>query len=561
MARLTGKALFFTTSPRSPEKMVPEIRLLADEFTGKKWDKTTQTDFSRQLAASDYFEGGSLNNPDFSARDRINRAPKALGFVRLEQTIGITPAGQELINNHDIADVLLRQLLKFQLPSPYHTLVKGGTVYRIKPYLEMLRLISHFGSLRFDEIQLFGLQLVNYTDFDIIVSKIEDYRDRLLHFNKTSKTYILEEKRKIVKQIYAEEIARGATHTRESAEQSEKKFIDTKLSNLRDYTDALFRYLRATGLVVISFSGRSLSIAKDRQEEVDYILRNIEREPIHFATVDSYINYLGNADTPTLLNDDIAYLKRRIEILRPKKKVEIDKKGDAKLLKKELSHLIETQRKNAIDTQISELKEFRNYDDVQNIFDLIQHDRQLYDAPLLLEWNTWRAMTMLDGGSIKASLKFDDYGQPMSTAPSNTADIIADYGSFGVAVEVTMTNRQRQFEAEGESVMRHTGKLVTETNKPHYCLLVAPTINPAVVAFFYALHRINISYYGGVSKAVPLSLPYFRKMLENARYSSYRPEPEKVREFFDKVHEAALNVGNEMEWLDKIHEMAINWSR
>jgi hypothetical protein len=31
-------------------------------------------------------------------------------------------------------------------------------------------------------------------------------------------------------------------------------------------------------------------------------------------------------------------------------------------------------------------------------------------------------MTMLDGGEIKANLKFDDFGNPMLTAQGNMAD-------------------------------------------------------------------------------------------------------------------------------------------
>lgn len=246
-------------------------------------------------------------------------------------------------------------------------------------------------------------------------------------------------------------------------------------------------------------------------------------------------------------------------MLRPAGEAVHKKAAGAPQLKKELSRLIDEKRRSVIASQTSALKDFESYDDVQNLFDLIIHDRQLYDAPLLLEWNTWRAMNMIDGGSIKASLKFDDNGKPMSTAPSNTADIIADYGSFGVAVEVTMTNRQRQFEAEGESVLRHTGRLVADTGKPHYCLLIAPTINPAVVAYFFALHHTNIAFYGGVPKAVPLSLPFFMKMLENARKASYRPGPEQVMDFFETAHEAALRVADENEWQEYINRLALNW--
>lgn len=62
---------------------------------------------------------------------------------------------------------------------------------------------------------------------------------------------------------------------------------------------------------------------------------------------------------------------------------------------------------------------------------------------------------MLDGGNIKANLKFDDFGNPMSTAQGNMADIVCDYGDFGLTVEVTMQSGQRQYETEGEPVTRH----------------------------------------------------------------------------------------------------------
>jgi hypothetical protein len=97
MARLSNKVLFFTTSPRTPAKMIPEIRLLYDKFEGKKWDKSTQEQFTDELVASSFFEGvGSPSDKAFSARDRITRAPKSLGFVDLKPCISITDAGRGL---------------------------------------------------------------------------------------------------------------------------------------------------------------------------------------------------------------------------------------------------------------------------------------------------------------------------------------------------------------------------------------------------------------------------------------------------------------------------------
>ena len=50
-----------------------------------------------------------------------------------------------------IDEAFTRQLLKFQLPSPYHT-QSSKIEFKVKPYLELLRLINDVGSLSKTEI-------------------------------------------------------------------------------------------------------------------------------------------------------------------------------------------------------------------------------------------------------------------------------------------------------------------------------------------------------------------------------------------------------------------------
>ena len=121
MAVLKNKVLFFTTSPRTPSKSIPEIKLLIDKFNGRTWDKALQEEFTKELATSNFFEGsGSKKHDSFSARDRITRAPKALGFVNLKPHISLTEAGNAFVNGKRPQEIFLRQVLKFQIPSPYH---------------------------------------------------------------------------------------------------------------------------------------------------------------------------------------------------------------------------------------------------------------------------------------------------------------------------------------------------------------------------------------------------------------------------------------------------------
>jgi hypothetical protein len=508
------------------------------------------------LREENFFNGEGTNDPAFSARDRINRAPKALGFVTLSPVISLTPAGQELIQSNRKEEIFLRQLLKFQLPSPYHKPTDQAAAFWIKPYLEIFRLIRHFGSLKFDELMIFGLQLVDYRLFDNIVSKIEQFRILKVQTEQNYKSFRNEYLTKELKAIYSEEITSGITKTRESNDASLAKFLQTKASNMRDYTDALFRYLRATGLVNISHIGKSISIAPEKVQEVDYFLQHTDREPCFVDNEDVYAQYLANLMIPQLFTDNRDLLLETIQREFPH--IKADNTFSISELKDILYDEINKRKEAIINEQITEIKDYHLYDDINITFNQII-DKSLYDAPLMLEWNTWRAMTMLDGGQVTANLKYDDFGNPMSTAQGNMADIVCDYGDFGLTVEVTMQMGQRQYEMEGEPVTRHLAKLKKETGKPSYCLFIAPEINEACIAHFYALHKMNISYYGGQSTIVPLPLNVFQKMVEDSYKASYIPQPQQVRHFFEHSNEIAATSVDEKEWYKEITTQALNW--
>lgn len=558
MAYLKSKTLFFTTSPRTPLKMIPEIEILAKGFEGKAWNLETQIDFIKQLAESKDFQGeGSTKEMALSARDRINRAPKALGFVDLKPVIKLTEPGERLISGKRTEEVLLRQLLKFQLPSPYHTTSKKfDGIFAVKPYLEIFRLIYELGRVSFDELMIFGMQITHYEKFDSIVSKIRQFRRFKAYTTAGYKVFKGEYLRKEVEEIYGEDIDSGNTKTRESKDASLDKFVRTKAGNMRDYADACFRYLRATGMVEISQRGYSISIMPEKKREVAFFLNHIDRRPIYINDEEKYKKYLFDSSLPVLYSDDRKRLLRQIsEVIGS---VEGMTEETTEQLKDKLDAVIQDRKAVILKNQIRNLKEYKEYDDIMAIFKDIKSNA-LYDAPLMLEWNTWRAMTMLDGGNIKANLKLDDKGQPMSTAQGNMADIVCDYGDFGLAVEVTLQSGQRQYEMEGEPVSRHLAKLKKETGKDAYCLFIAPKINESCIAYFYALHTMNIAFYGGQSVIVPLELDVFIHMVKQSYRAGYVPDSRQVKGIFEYSLEQAKAARDENEWYAKIKKKALNW--
>lgn len=483
-------------------------------------------------------------------------SPKSLGFVVQSPTIQLTPAGMELVTSRRKEEIFLRQLLKFQIPSPYHIPTENSADFWIKPYLELFRLIRHFGSLKFDELRIFGLQLVDYHQFNNIVAKIDQFRIAKAQNEGNYKRFRAEYLETELREIYSDDINSGNTRTRETNDASIAKFLKTKASNMRDYADACFRYLRATGLVNISHLGKSISIVPEKIQEVDYFLEHADREPCFIDDERQYIAYLGNQQIPTLLTDNRELLEQKIRSEFPQ--LQISETLTLQELKNIFADALESRKELILTEQVAAIKDYRLFEEINTTFEQIL-DNSLYDTPLMLEWNTWRAMTMLDGGSIKANLKFDDFGNPMSTAQGNRADIICDYGDFGLTVEVTMQSGQRQYETEGEPVTRHLAKYKRETEKPAYCLFIAPTINDACKAHFYALHRMNIQYYGGTSTIVPLPLSVFIKMVEDSYNAGYVPEPRHIQRFFERSNELANATDNEVDWYNGITQEALNW--
>ena len=559
MARIDNKLLFFTTSPRTPAKMIPEIQLLHENFSGLSWNKSTQEQFIDKLAQSDFFEGkGSPTDKAFSARDRINRAPKALGFINLKPHIELTEARIAFVYGKRPQEIFLRQLLKFQLPSPYHVEHQNiiGT-FCIRPYLEILRLVRELEYITFDEFKIFAVQMTDYHKFNTIKESILCFRQGKEENKGQYKRFVNSVWENAILEIHSDRIAAGKTRTRETNDASLKKFIATQKSNMRDYADACFRYLRYTGLISISHRSRSISIFSDKIVEVDFILSTVSRDPVFIDDIDAYKAHLFSANSPVLYTDNRDNIVDILMRIGSFTKRELADKNLDEL--KDLRDKIVKQHKDAvIHEQVAEIKSYALYSEIIDTFNEIISD-EYYDAPLMFEYNTWRAMTMLDGGNIKGNFNFDDAGQPLSTAAGNMPDIECDYDDFSLSVEVTLQSGQRQYESEGEPVARHYGQLKKRTGKDTYCLFIAPTINPATLAHFYGLNHLSIALYGGKSKIIPLELDQFMRLIENSYNYKTQPVPNDIRRFLDYAIKLCEKATDENHWRCGIQACVDTW--
>jgi hypothetical protein len=221
-------------------------------------------------------------------------------------------------------------------------------------------------------------------------------------------------------------------------------------------------------------------------------------------------------------------------------------------------NIIQEKLDAAIVMQINQLQLYEEYDDIIATYADIKA-RNVFDAPLSMEWNTWRAFVMLDDGEIVGNFRFDDVGRPLSTAAGNQADIVCTYQDFDILVEVTLSAGKRQYETEGEPVARHLGEHQKQSSKDSYCIFIASKLNDATLSHFFMLHKYDVAYYGGRARIIPLSLQDFQIFLEQAYSYDPKPTAATIKAFVQKASDLALESSSEVEWYEGVRSLMSSW--
>lgn len=566
MAGFSSRYMTMSTSPRSPQRLPHYVSLL-QPFEGKKWNNDTQADYYNKMVSNQMgdFAIGKSSNPAMSARDKINRAPQALGLVSLKPTLRITEPGKKIQNKYLFEDVLTRQLLKYQLPSPLLPEREDNKgMFNIKPYLELLRLVYTVGDLSRSEFYAFGVTMTDYHDFDSVVEKIKAYRNDAKKNHISARKHYHDYVMKYVEDLYSDKIDSNDVKVRENKGMSSKKFIKTKFNNVGDYGNAFLRYLTGTGLVVVN-KCLQVVVAPNRNEDVEYILEHVDREA-HSYSKEEYNNIIFNVESPRLLSDDEEKLINKIKQLDARLS-EFDVKTTdvysnlSTLDLKKIQYEKEDQLESLARKQYAKSLKSYNTEEIDDVVQTFQHikSQDYFDNPLYLEWNTWRALTMIDNGNIKGSFKTNVNGDPINTAPGNTADIIGDYGSFNMICEVTMSSGKKQYEMENEPVARHLGELrMKENGKETFGLFVAKTIQPNVITEFYYKHRIPTKLYGGTVEFIPLTIDDFTTFFKNVTQDGHKLNEEDIQKIHTKTKEFAESADDETDWYNKIRRYVLS---
>ena len=572
------------TSPRSPHKLPDEVGLLRS-FDGRLWNEASQREYAQLLAEADFFEGVvSQTEPDFSARDRVNRAPKTFGFVELRRArpLRITPAGHALTERSALDDLFLRQLLKWQYPSPVHGSRDYVELFRIRPFLEMVRLIRMLGGISKVELAIFGVTLIDWRGFDGAFQHIRAFRAAYEKLVGTvaRRTYAQEALEGAMRRAYSDDIAEGRIGTREGRAQPDqvRAMIRTKGRNCRDYADAAVRYCRACGVFTLSARFARLDILPERVEEVDGILATFQRDPVTFATEDAYFSWLGDPNQPELPSDDAAVMRRQVLTLVATLPT-VDQSQHQPMIARARAltqiHALRALYQEATDVAAEASKReiemsLEGRDRVTEITTLyeaiLSRDPDIVDRPAFLEWNTWRSMAMLDDGVIKPNFRMDQKGQPFGTAPGRMPDLQCEYEAFLVAVEVTLATGATQHRMEGEPVERHIGLLQQaardrDDQRDVFGLFLAPSLADTTVAHFWGLHTMRrpTREYRGHVRVIPMTIAEFIVLLDRARMHLPMPAAALHRLLMNAAA-AAHSAADEVEWRSRIGDLVGGWT-
>jgi hypothetical protein len=578
MPQARTRLWFLPTSPRSPDKIRPELTILGDVADGRVWNREMQAEFFRRIVDSGTYEsaGRPPKEPDQPGRERVHRAPRALGFVRAEtgSVLEITRAGQALIEGHDPSDLFLHQLLKLQFPSPNHPDRDYRELFRIKPFREVLRLVRRFESISKFEMQAFGLTLTDYRDFDELAAHLERFRGNRAALEPGFPRRELEYQTLVERMtaVYADDLAKEGISLRErsGAAVTPEEVLATKIRNARDYADAAMRYFQRTGLFTYT-DFRSLHLLPERLPDVDKILETVSPEPESYDAerLEPFWRYLGDPAQPWLPLDERDVVSERLSALSRDVPDSVlaaigalpdPATASVPELKLAFNRL---QAQAELEAREDLRRELAKKDIIEELVATFEDITRggVIDRALLLEWNVWRLFAVLDDGDIRNNFKMDRFGKPVTYAPGNRPDVECEYHTFHMLAEVTVSRGARQHSTEGEPITRHVGlfqrdRVKARDGRPVYGVFVAERLDATVVVDLYSAFTTKARAWSGGVKIIPFEIADMVALLRATKDRLPNFRAADLQRFLERASVLVFECMDEQEWHERVRDLA-----
>lgn len=485
-----------------------------------------ESDLNGRKWRAAFYQLGFITNDKYKIKG-LTFSVKDL-FLKLNQSgidkpYQITLSGNKLISAQsvpEVEEIFCRQFICYEIPNSLESSFGPG---KMKPFILFVQVLL--------ELMDRGLEGLNKFETGIFLQPFQNHTSDL-HY-------------KIV-----EGIIKFRNEIKQCSNSSQIKTLKKRyladlvkicginpLSVVSDYADTTFRYFSLSGL--FTRQGETIVI---RGSKLDFVRELLKKEPefIFENKPFDYFSCFYNNDYWLPIDDErfalseIKQLKSEIRNKEHSLFSEIDLAEGSKELSKiqEVRHKLivyngwEREEDYAKEQQSdSSIKDTLRYLKTLNGESLIDKP-EIEDKPAYFEWAVWRSFLSINEikSKVHETRRFpiDHDFLPRNTAPGGGSDLIFEFESFVLAVEVTLTSSHRQMAAESEPVRRHTVSYKDQfPGKDIYCIFIAPTIDNNVAENF----RIGVWYNGDDEEfvnIVPMTLSDFNKTIEGLLKKRYK---------------------------------------
>lgn len=469
------------TTVRNPKRIENALKVfLAEGFSGNAKGKIPEENLHAKLRAQGVleFDGApsDLNGRKWRAafyqlglisyeyygpvasRIQTEAFFRSIGLPGIKAPYEMTPAGENLINAAsvpEIDEIYCRQLACYELPSWLEPDFQGG---KMKPFILFLQVSRLLETEEIEGLNRFetGLFLQKFRDHTAqlpltIVGEVKNFRSELAACkNPTAQ--------KALKKRYSKDLA---------------DFAGINAASITgDYSDTTFRYFSLSGL--FSRVGDTLVIRLSKRAFVDELLKtepNFAKDQTEYLAQFYKNTYALPTDNPDFALNEIDFLASQVNLAQTTFTAQIASAKRSRDLQtiqqlrhsliqynnvgRETDYAKDLQSASAVQETIDYLKAL---DGETNSFSILIKD----DKPAYFEWSLWRSILAINEvvNPIHATRRFpvDEDFFPRNTAPGGGSDMIFEFETFVLAIEVTLTSSSRQMAVESEPVRRHTVK-------------------------------------------------------------------------------------------------------
>lgn len=494
------------------ERGVLEFEGESSDWNGRKWRAAFY-----QLGFIS-FEKYKIGKTTYSVEELF----KSIDIKDVKLNYEITPTGKKLVNAlsiPEIDEIYTRQFSCHELPNSLEENYPEG---KMKPFILFLEVLF--------KLQENGLDGLTKLETELFLQKFQNHDSQL-------------------SEVIYNEILVFRSKLVDKSHKDSKEIINSYLQNLydevnlglkqrsiKDYADTTFRYFSLSGL--FTRIGKTLVI---RSNKIEFVKKLLGSEPNFLFDNNpyEYFKYFYN-NSYLLPTDNNEFALLEIENLKSGIR---DKKNQ----------LLTVANKLNSDSDINEIKnirfaliEYNNWEieedfaneqqseeaiiDILNYLKVLNGESvvngpEIDDRPAYLEWAVWRSFLAIDDlvSPVHETRRFpvDQDFHPRNTAPGGGADLLFEFETYVLVVEVTLTSSHRQMAVESEPVRRHTVQYKEQyPGKDVYCLFIAPSVDNNVIETF----RIGVWYKGDEEEfvnIVPMNLSDFIVAIETLTNKKY----------------------------------------